>query len=173
MKLYTIQELIVRILGLDRDLFRRKLITRHNKKIMNKLSKSNFKADNILILLPHCIQNSNCLHKVTWDKMNNCRRCGQCMIQNFLEIQEEFKVEVVVVTGGTVAREIIKNKKPDIIIAVACENDLIGGIRDVSNIPVLAVINDRPNGPCIDTFADIDLVRSYIGMVTERYEKTC
>jgi hypothetical protein len=45
---------------------------------------------------------------------------------------------------------------------VACELDLTTGIQDTYPIPVIGILNERPNGPCINTRADIDKVRNAI-----------
>jgi hypothetical protein len=38
------------------------------------------------------------------------------------------------------------------VIGVACERDLLSGIRDVRHkLSVLGIANTRPNGPCRDT----------------------
>jgi hypothetical protein len=71
-------------------------------------------------------------------------------------------VDVAIVSGGTAAREMIKQKCPKAVIAVACENDLVTGLRDVQGIPVFAVLNQRPAGPCKDTTVDVEAVRFYI-----------
>ena len=68
-----------------------------------------------------------------------------------------------VATGGTLARRIVVEKKPNIIIGVACERDLTSGIQDSYPIPVFGILNRRPNGPCYDTDVDLELVER--GMV--------
>ena len=71
--------------------------------------------------------------------------------------------EVIVHTapGGTVARKIIQETSPRAIIAIACERDLISGLRDVApKIPVIGIPNSRPTGPCKDTVIDIDELRT-------------
>jgi hypothetical protein len=50
------------------------------------------------------------------------------------------------------------DKRPDMIIAVACDRDLTSGIQDTYPIPVFGILNKRPNGPCYDTDVDVDLV---------------
>jgi len=72
-----------------------------------------------------------------------------------------------VATGGTLARRIVVEKKPDIIIAVACERDLTSGIQDSFPIPVFGVLNMRPFGPCYDTDIDLDLVEKGIATFLE------
>jgi len=54
--------------------------------------------------------------------------------------------------GGEEARAAIKQYRPTIILAIACERDLISGIKDVAEkIPVFAIPNKRPEGPCKNT----------------------
>ena len=48
-------------------------------------------------------------------------------------------------------------RRPRIIIAVACERDLSSGIQDSYPMPVFGITNRRPYGPCYDT--DVDLER--------------
>ena len=56
--------------------------------------------------------------------------------------------------------------EPTCILAVACERDLTSGIQDVFPLPVIGVLNERPNGPCFNTRADMgkieEAIRSFI-----------
>lgn len=128
-------------------------------KLNNSLvRKGNFNIKKILLLLPHCIQNSKCDVRLTFN-IFKCRRCGQCKIKDLIELSEKYNVAVAVATGGTIARKVVKEVKPDAIVAVACERDLSSGIADTYPIPVLGVLNQRPFGPCIDTTVDLNKVR--------------
>jgi hypothetical protein len=69
---------------------------------------------------------------------------------------------MAVATGGTLARRIIVDNRPEAIVAVACELDLTSGIQDSYPIPVIGILNERPNGPCINTKVDIHKVRNAI-----------
>jgi Uncharacterized conserved protein len=71
---------------------------------------------------------------------------------------DKYGVEITIVPGGTVARQIIKQKRPKCVIAVACHRDLTSGVRDVAALPVYGVVNERPFGPCINTSVDADKV---------------
>ncbi len=53
------------------------------------------------------------------------------------------------------ARKIIVEHKPQAVIAVACERELVSGIQDCYPLPVYGILNQRPHGPCTDTWADI------------------
>ncbi|WP_058485313.1 DUF116 domain-containing protein [Defluviitalea phaphyphila] len=125
--------------------------------------KGNFK--DILILAPHCIQNSSCNIKIT-SNSQVCIGCGKCKIYNLNNLQKKYKIKLAIATGGTLARKVIKECKPKYIIAIACERDLISGILDVDGIAVYGVLNKCPNGPCKNTTVDIkkveDAIKNYI-----------
>ncbi|UWV45688.1 DUF116 domain-containing protein [Acetivibrio thermocellus] len=128
-----------------------------------------YSPDEIMILLPHCLQYSECEYKITND-INNCKRCGRCCIGFIADISAEKKVPAYVVTGGTAARNIVSKKEPKIIISVACERDLSSGIADVGRIPVIGIVNDRPNGPCYNTNVDVDAIRNKLESIINEKE---
>lgn len=105
---------------------------------------------NLLLLLPHCLQDEDCPHKITLDPYN-CHRCGKCPIDKLLTLAEKWRVNVRVVTGGTLARKEVKMAHPQCVLAVACERDLSSGIVDSFPLPVWGVLNERPMGPCRNT----------------------
>lgn len=115
----------------------------------------------ILLLMPHCLQNSDCLTKITY-RVENCKRCGKCVIKDLLELTEKYNVKMAVATGGTVARRIVIETRPDLIIAVACERDLTSGIQDTTPMPVYGIFNERPFGPCFNTSVAVDRVESVL-----------
>lgn len=127
----------------------------------------NFDPKDILILIPHCVQKHSCKLKVT-NKIENCAKCGLCNVIDLVKLKEKTGINIVIATGGTLARKIIIENKPKAAIAVACERDLTSGIQDMSHIPVLGVFNKRPNGPCIDTFIDIHEVENAINFLTNK-----
>ncbi|NJD04602.1 MAG: DUF116 domain-containing protein [Ruminiclostridium sp.] len=146
---------ITGLLKKDKDAIRSLFIDMNN--LLVQSGEKHYKPDRILMLLPHCLQDSKCNHKITGD-IANCRECGKCTIGPILGIVREKGVKAVVVTGGTAARNIIIREKPDVILSVACERDLAGGIADVGGIPVIGVVNERPNGPCKDTCVNVRLL---------------
>jgi hypothetical protein len=91
----------------------------------------------LLLLLPRCLTGE--VRKVLLDLG---RSCG-CKIST--------------ASGGTVARLQIDRMKPQAIITMACERDLVSGILDVAaEIPVIAIPNRRPKGPCKDTEIEVE-----------------
>jgi len=152
------------ILNNSKDAIRKIYIEVNN--ILVESKKLSFKPEEILVLLPHCLQNSECGYKLT-NNTNNCRKCGKCCIGDILKIAEEFGVTVVVVTGGTSARNIISTKRPKFVLPVACERDLSSGIADIRSLPVIGILNTRPNGPCYNTYVDVNVFREKLASVIE------
>lgn len=122
--------------------------------------------DDILILMPHCIQLADCSYRVTSD-LNNCQRCGGCQVDDIIGLKEKYGVHLAFATGGTLARKIIKETRPKAIVAVACERDLSSGIQDVYPLPVIGVINLRPNGPCYNTKVELDKLEDAVKRLLE------
>lgn len=123
-----------------------------------KQKRINVPADKLLLLTPHCIQKEDCLYKITKD-LDNCRRCGNCQVSDLITITEKYGVRLAIVTGGTMARKVIKEIRPQAVLAIACERDLTSGIQDVFPMPVIGILNERPFGPCCNTRVDIERVR--------------
>jgi hypothetical protein len=84
------------------------------------------------------------------------------MIGSLKRMAAETDACLVVATGGTVARNTIKEYRPQGVVAIACERDLTSGIRDMRRFNVLGVLNERPNGPCHNTCVDLKKVRDAI-----------
>ncbi len=124
-----------------------------------------YNPKDIMILLPHCLQNSQCGLKVT-SNPELCRQCGKCKIGILLKYAKENGINLFVATGGTVARNVVKKTKPGIIISVACERDLMSGISDIKGIPVIGIINKQPNGPCVNTDVDVEKLIEKIRQIT-------
>jgi len=137
-----------RWLGIEEDKIKNSYIQVSNQLV--RLQQAQIPPEKILILAPHCLQRVQCPYKITVD-VNNCRRCGQCPVGDLVTLSREKGTQLVVATGGTFARKFIKEKRPQAIVAIACERDLTSGIQDVEKIPVIGIINQRPEGPCHNT----------------------
>ena len=140
--------LFARFLGISKESVRNSFIKVNNELVRSESRK--YRPRDILLLMPHCLQNSRCDMRLTYD-INNCKRCGKCVIKGLLELSERYGVHLAIATGGTIARRIVVQIRPKLIIAVACERDLASGIQDTHPIPVFGVLNERPHGPCLDT----------------------
>mgnify|MGYP001335406350 CR=1 FL=1 len=142
-----------KVFGLGLDDIRRQMIAINNRNVARRLRGRHIK--NVLILFPHCLQWWECSYKITTD-VDNCRECGKCGIPAIRAAAKKHGLKVMVVTGGTEARRQIKQSQSDLIVACACERDLLGGIFDVRQSPVFGILNRRPNGSCRSTNIDIN-----------------
>ena len=144
-----------RLLGISKDDLRRSFIAVNNRLVLAEAKK--VRPEKLLILLPHCLQYHECGVRITGN-IENCKACGKCKIKDLVAISKRYGVSISVATGGTIARRIVVEKRPDIIIAVACERDLTSGIQDTYPIAVYGILNRRPHGPCFDTDVDLEMV---------------
>ncbi|MFO7737934.1 MAG: DUF116 domain-containing protein [Desulfatiglandaceae bacterium] len=148
-------------IGISKEVIRKSFVAINNRLVVAEARK--VKPEKLLILLPHCLQNHECTVRITGN-VENCKACGKCRIKDLVALSEKYHVSMSVATGGTLARRIVVEKKPDVIIAVACDRDLTSGIQDSYPIPVFGILNKRPFGPCYDT--DVDLERVESGLIT-------
>jgi hypothetical protein len=79
-----------------------------------------------------------------------------------ITLSERYSVYLAIATGGTIARRIVIQRLPKMIVAVACERDMASGIQDTYPLPVYGVLNSRPHGPCLDTQVSIESVERAI-----------
>jgi uncharacterized protein len=139
--------------GVGRDRVGNSFIKVHNLMLRNHALE--LKEDTLLILLPRCLE-------------RDARR-------QIIERANKRAAQVVTAAGGEEARKAIKQYRPSLILAIACERDLISGIKDVAErIPVLAIPNKRPEGPCKNTrihLEDLDEALSFIAGKTGKTQR--
>lgn len=149
-----------KLVGLRREEVQHAFVAVNNELVMAQC-RNGHPPQSILLLMPHCLQDQDCTVKVTHN-VENCKRCGKCRIKDLLEVTQKYGVDLAVATGGTIARRIVKEKRPDLIIAVACERDLTSGIQDTIPLPVFGIFNERPFGPCLNTQVAMDRVEEVL-----------
>lgn len=155
--LYPVLMLLSAFMKGNKERFQRLTIDLNNRLV----KKNRYNTKNILLLLPHCIQVDDCQIRLTHN-IFNCKRCGRCEVKDLIGLAEEYQLNLFVATGGTLARKIVMEARPEAIIAVACERDLSSGVVDTFPMPVLGIPNERPFGPCLNTRVDLDKVRAAI-----------
>lgn len=153
--LFPITIALGKLLHIPKDIIKSSYIEVNNNLVKAKNYK--IKPEDILVLAPHCLQRWDCPYKITAD-VSNCRRCGRCDIEKLVTLTEKKGVRLAVATGGTLARKIVMDFRPKAIVAIACERDLSEGILDTNPIPVLGILNIRPEGPCVNTRVDVKKV---------------
>ncbi|MCK5708122.1 MAG: DUF116 domain-containing protein [Candidatus Aureabacteria bacterium] len=131
---FTIGKEIRKILHIDRDLFCNSFVKVSNY-LLGEMKNRNLRKT--VVLLPRCLKKE--------------------VREELMLSSKEKDVPAFVVGGGEQARRIIEKEKPDSVIAVACERDLVAGINDISGkIAVIGIPNKRPEGPCTNTSVDME-----------------
>ena len=153
--LLPLMSVVGKLCGVSKDQVRRSFIEINNQLVLAQHPRTT--SDKLLLLMPHCLQFHECQFRITGNTVH-CKRCGKCPITGLVELSEKYHVGLAVATGGTLARRIVVERRPRLIIAVACERDLSGGIQDSYPLPVFGIINQRPNGPCYDTLVNLEQV---------------
>ena len=152
------------LVGFSEEEVKRSYIEVNNQMIINRNVK--YKPQDVLLLAPHCLQNSLCGRKITLNS-DNCLGCGKCQVKDLLRIRDKYGINLTIVSGGTSAKRSIKKIMPRVVIAVACERDLVSGIQETGKLPVYGVLNSRPNGPCHDTFLSIKHIEKALSIVIQ------
>jgi len=134
-------------LGISKDRVGNSFIKAHNLVVESHAREIN--ANTLLILLPRCLQRE--------------------ARQQIAERVHGKDVQIVTAAGGEEARKAISQYRPSLILAVACERDLISGIRDVAEkVHVLAIPNLRPEGPCKNTHLSLDAFDEALHFINEK-----
>lgn len=150
-----IMTVVGKLIGVPKEKVRASFIKVNNELVLSEDHACD--PDEILLLMPHCLQNSRCRFRLTYS-VANCERCGLCPMAGLIDFSERYGVHLALATGGTIARRIVVQTRPKLIIAVACERDLAAGIQDTHPIPVFGILNQRPHGPCLDTAVPLEQV---------------
>lgn len=84
-------------------------------------------------------------------------------LDGVLEVAGRYEVPVFVATRGQLARRVIRERRPRAVVAVACERDMMTGLRDVAGkLPVLGLTMQLPNGPCRDAVIDLTQMEKWV-----------
>lgn len=145
-----------------------KFVKFNNDRVIKKILKDKtIDKSRVIILLPHCLQNYNCTYRITTE-IENCKKCGICVIGDLKKIKEDYGVDVKVATGGTLARKYIKDIRAKMVVAVACKRDLMSGICDAFPVNVYGVFNQINDEPCINTTVSVDKIREFLDKILVR-----
>lgn len=152
------------LLGMDGEKIDDYFIEKNNRIIASSAKK--YRPEEILLIFPHCLQDWECPNRITAN-VHNCQACGKCVIPELIELAKKYNVSISVVSGGTAARRAVIDHMPSFAVAVACERDMISGIRDSIPLPSWGILNERPNGPCRNTKVDVARVEEALKMLLD------
>jgi hypothetical protein len=157
--LFPVNVFVGKFFRIKKDTVRESFVQVNNSFI--KTNRKKFNPQDILVLLPHCLQDYDCPYRVT-NNIDTCVECNKCTISDFKRMKKEYGTKIAIATGGTLARKIIVQARPKCIIAVACQRDLVDGLLEVFPIPVYGILNEAPFGPCINTTVDVQKIKDFL-----------
>ncbi|MHC4663904.1 MAG: DUF116 domain-containing protein [Planctomycetota bacterium] len=135
-----------RLFGISKDRIGHSFI--HVSNAITEGKKRKTPVDKLLIILPRCL--------------------NKAILGELKAIAAGYDVKVFVAGGGGQARKLVREKRPEAVIGVACERDLVAGIADVAEkAQVIALPNVRPEGPCRNTIADIEAFKQSLRFFLE------
>jgi hypothetical protein len=142
-------------LGIGRDRVSHAYMLVHNR--LEVLPPPVSVPEKLLVLVPRCLNRE--------------------VFQGLGVLKTRYGFTQMTVTGGTEARRSIGKLRPQGVIAVACERDLLSGVNDVKGrVPVLAFANRRPEGPCRNTQVDLLKIENglklFLGLPLTKEEKS-
>lgn len=126
---------IAELMGISRDRVGHSFVMVSNS--ISRAFKPAGREEKVLVLLPRCLAKEQ--------------------IKEIMGLKERYPIHVHTVSGGELARKKVKELRPTAVIGVACERDLVSGIRDVgTKFSVIGIPNTRPEGPCKNTHIEMD-----------------
>jgi len=134
---------IGKLFGFSKDKIGHAYVLLHNQ--IEVLPRKIEDASKLLLLAPRCLSRES--------------------LEGLKNLKQRYGFSQVIAIGGSEARKGIAEVKPEGIIAIACERDLVAGIKDLhGRIPVIAFTNERPEGPCKNTTISLDSVEKTVKM---------
>ena len=125
-----------------------------------------------VLLLPHCLRHADtCQGKYTKQGLQ-CQECDpDCTVNQLRQAALKFGYKgVCIAPGGKLALKYIEEKKPQAIVAVACDKELQEGVSAVNelapngngSIPIIVIPLSKDG--CVDTEVDASLALEKIAL---------
>ncbi len=127
--------------------------------LLTRLRSPRVRAEQLLLLAPHCLQAADCTRKLTSDPQN-CTACGGCQMPELLNLSRRYGCRFAVAAGGRQAVRAARAAEVRVLVVVACQAELAAGVLAVFPKPVYAVVNRQPHGPCRATVVAVDQVEA-------------
>jgi len=168
--LLPLSERLGSLFGVSADKVRASFLEFNNALVKAELGAGS--RSRVLLLLPHCLQNSACSRILSGD-IRNCAECGSCSVCELKQLLPKYSFETRIVGGGGLALKAVEELNPDAVVGVACERELVAALREIRKVPVIAVSNWRPEGPCRNTKVIVDKVDAALWILLKRSNPQC
>jgi len=124
------------------------------------------RAKRALVLLPHCIQASNCKAAILED-LGHCYSCGRCPAGDVLASVLEARWNCRINNRSHKIYRDAREFKPDLIVAVSCSDRLLKGLVKLSEVPSYVIPLALPHGMCVDTTFSVPHLRAAMETLVE------
>lgn len=112
----------------------RRLVAGNNRRVERHLALHG--AATVLLILPRCVKRG-CCRIDNGGSLSACLGCDSCDLGELARIADRHRVEALVAFRSHVAFALARERRPDLIIATACEDRLVKALRSVPEIPAL------------------------------------
>ncbi|MGL6193942.1 MAG: polyprenyl synthetase family protein [Thermoguttaceae bacterium] len=123
-----------------------------------------------ILLLPHCMRNSQ-LCPAQYDPLGlKCQKCGNCELFELQNLAESLGYQVLIAEGTPVVMQSILGGKADAILGVGCLKSLERAFEKLQLVGIPAVAVPLLDAKCIDSTADVDWIREMIEIPSVNHE---
>ncbi len=169
--LLPLSERLGRLAGVSPDRVKAAFID-FNNTLLRARPDPTLASGGVLLLLPHCLQSSEC-SRVLGEDVRNCGDCGNCAMCELKALVPKYDVQNRIVGGGALALMAVRELRPRAVVGVACERELVAAIKELGGVPVMAIPNSRPDGPCRNTRVDVPLVDEALRILLKQPGSHC
>lgn len=156
----TIKSFLNRM-DIDQDVYDSVYIYLKNSAFKKGFSKIPFNKR--VLMLPHCMRNVDSCEAEFTDYGYECVHCGSCRIGDLKKYAEDLGYsKVFVIPGGSMARRIIEDFRPDAIVGVACFLELAEHMEQVVVYGMIPQGIPLSKDGCKDTTVDDEEVKDIL-----------
>ena len=136
----------------ERPLLRR-LVRDNNRRVRRYLRRSPSRS--VLLIVPRCVQRG-CRRVDRGGSLAPCLTCRECPLGDLARLADRRGLEALVAYRSHIAFAMARERRPDLILAAACEDRLIKALRSVPEIPALLSPLGEMVRPCSNAVLDLD-----------------
>ncbi|MCD4821365.1 MAG: DUF116 domain-containing protein [Methanococcoides sp.] len=122
--------------------------------LKNSAHMSDFaKTKKRLMFVPHCMRSLDCPAYATKYGIQ-CRSCGKCVFDQLKEDAEKYGYEFYIVTGSSFVKNILKDRRADGVLVIACDYEINKGMRSLAGTGIVTYGIPMLNDGCYNTKVD-------------------
>lgn len=128
--------------------------------VLNRSEYTHVPIEKRILLIPHCLRDSERCEAPIDDEGYHCKKCGACVIADITRSAEEKGLKWYMVGGGSHAMRIVKITRPWAVLGIACFDEAMMAIEKISEhgIPTQTVLLSKDG--CVNTEVDFDAVQA-------------